>query len=150
VDSCSLAGWFDSVLSSGSFVICMIPTIGPDPLHFDTDTDPNPWIRTLDYRSGSWFCSFWQLLSSIQQKMSFLSSFLLSFHSWFLFTFLLVDRRIWIRICTNNYGSGSKSNLILVWILCKQFDLNKALSKVPLLMYQQNKDPDPKYKVGEL
>ncbi len=99
VDSCSLTGWFDSVLSSGSFVICMIPTIGPDPLHFDTDMDPNPWIRTLDYRSGSGFCSFWQLLSSSQQKMSFLSSFLLSSHSWFPGFRIRIDlMRIRIRI----------------------------------------------------
>jgi hypothetical protein len=32
--------------------------------------DPDPWIRTLDYESGS--CSFWQLLSRCQTKFVFL------------------------------------------------------------------------------
>ncbi len=35
------------------------------------DKDPDPWIRTLDYwpGSGSRSCSFWQWLSSCQEKL---------------------------------------------------------------------------------
>ncbi len=43
-----------------------------DPRHFDTDPDPEPWIRTTGL--GIWLgsCSFRQWLSRCQQKISFL------------------------------------------------------------------------------
>ncbi len=43
----------------------------PDPRHFEADPDPGPWIRTLDYGSGSGFCSFRQWLSRFKQKKKF-------------------------------------------------------------------------------
>jgi hypothetical protein len=38
----------------------------PDPWHFETN--PGPWIRTLEYGSGSGSCSFRQWLSRCQEK----------------------------------------------------------------------------------
>jgi hypothetical protein len=45
------------------------------------ETDPDPWIRTLDYGSGSRSCSFLQRLSRCQRK-----SFFLHFLYMYLFT----------------------------------------------------------------
>ncbi len=42
----------------------------PDPWHFKTD--PDPWIRTLDYRYGSGSCSSRQWHSRCQQNVSFI------------------------------------------------------------------------------
>ncbi len=92
-----------------------------DPWIFETD--PDPWIRELDYRSGS--CSFRWWLSRCQQKISvfcllpyFTSVFkdnksLRRTYSWnkgFSTFFLLVDRKIQIRTHKNNYGSGRPEN----------------------------------------
>ncbi len=83
-----------------------------DPWHFGTD--PEPWIRTLDYRYGS--CSFrqCQLFCSLLSLCTFTlfakKKVLKSQNSSgrFFRIFSLLDRRIYIRVRINNYGSGSR------------------------------------------
>ncbi len=56
--------WVSKKHNSREYFDKMVKTSLPDPWHFETD--PDPWIRTLDYGSGS--CSFGQWLSSCQQQ----------------------------------------------------------------------------------
>ncbi len=88
-----------------------------DLLHFEAD--PDPWIRKLDYRSGSDSCSFRQWLQDGTKK-----SFSSKFFAWNIYislqrshktvdikaflNFLLFCGRMWIRT-DNNYISGSGS-----------------------------------------
>ncbi len=61
------------------FHVCLRKISVPDPWHFETD--PDPWIRTLDYgfwsgsgsESGSGFCSFGQWPRRCQLKIRFFS-----------------------------------------------------------------------------
>ncbi len=111
------------------YIFDIFSTSVPDQWHFESD--PDPWIRTFGYGSGSRSCSFRQWLLRCQQKIFFLSSrFLLitfcrTFTSVFedrkslrshktakimvfFLIFLLVDVRIRI-LEAKNYGSGSSS-----------------------------------------
>ncbi len=88
----------------------------PDPWRVETDPDLDPWIWTLDYRSGS--CSF-RFPEPTKHKFFFFVFCLLltvgvftsvfndrkslkvakTLKSRFFLIILLVDGRIWIRIC---------------------------------------------------